>query len=444
MKNLADTNYTHRYYVDGQITVGDVNFGGGDSDWHTILVGGMGGGGKGYYALDITDPVNPKYLWEFTDANLGYTFGNVSINKLPNGEWAVLFSSGYNNADGLGYLYALNPKTGAVKTAAGFPMTNASGTAASPSNLSKIGAWVDNLQVSNTATHVYAGDMDGDLWRFNLATGAVFKLAHLTDAVTPTPNPQPITTKPEMTLVDGNRVIYVGTGRYLGVADLPDVNVQSFYAIKDTLGAPNLGGVGQETWNPRTDKATIDGVANTNLFVLHKLIATKTDGSQITAVDTSGNTVDARGICTGANSKIDASTNECIDEEGETEIDWAVYGGWRIDFPDLGERMNVDMNLTFGTLTFASNVPASSACTTGGYSWVNFVDFNTGLGVDGDSIVSVKSPNALTVGINVLYVNGRLVANTVSSSGGSSSFNAPGQPTRFTGTRDMWRELDPY
>lgn len=66
----------------------------------------------------MTDPTAPKYLWEFTDPNLGNTFSNATVSKLPNGEWAVLFSSGYNNTvsggDGIGRVYALNPQTGAA------------------------------------------------------------------------------------------------------------------------------------------------------------------------------------------------------------------------------------------------------------------------------------------------------------------------------------------
>ncbi|HNE17920.1 MAG TPA: PilC/PilY family type IV pilus protein, partial [Rhodocyclaceae bacterium] len=58
-------------------------------------VGGQGAGGTSYFAIDITDPLNPAYLWEFTHTSLGYTFSNPTVTKLPNGEWAVLFSSGY-------------------------------------------------------------------------------------------------------------------------------------------------------------------------------------------------------------------------------------------------------------------------------------------------------------------------------------------------------------
>ncbi|MDR1236787.1 MAG: hypothetical protein LBK28_00945, partial [Propionibacteriaceae bacterium] len=71
---LADKNYTdkHRFFVDGTPVMGDIctgNCGANASDaaqWKTLLVGGLNRGGKSYYALDITDPANPKGLWEFT------------------------------------------------------------------------------------------------------------------------------------------------------------------------------------------------------------------------------------------------------------------------------------------------------------------------------------------------------------------------------------------
>ena len=111
---LADKFYPtkHQFYVDGSPAVGDVYFGGA---WHTILVGGFNGGARGYYALDITDPANPKALWEFTDTNMGYSYGRPEITKLATGEWVVLLTSGYNNVtpgNGQGYLYVVNAGTG--------------------------------------------------------------------------------------------------------------------------------------------------------------------------------------------------------------------------------------------------------------------------------------------------------------------------------------------
>ncbi|TXG85813.1 MAG: hypothetical protein E6R10_11065, partial [Rhodocyclaceae bacterium] len=100
---LADKQYRdkHRYYIDSTPIVGDVCTANcsnaGTAVWKTILVGGLGRGGRGYYALDITDPANPKALWEFSDTNMGYSYGPPQIGKLSDGTWVVLLSSGYNN-----------------------------------------------------------------------------------------------------------------------------------------------------------------------------------------------------------------------------------------------------------------------------------------------------------------------------------------------------------
>ena len=59
------------------------------SNWRTILVGGLNAGGRGFYALDVTVPGDPKILWEIcpdagvleVDADMGYSFGNPIIAK---------------------------------------------------------------------------------------------------------------------------------------------------------------------------------------------------------------------------------------------------------------------------------------------------------------------------------------------------------------------------
>ena len=82
--------FTHHFYVDGPMRVADVDFGG--SDWRTILVGGLGKGGKSFYALDVTTPVASanteadiiaaqKVLWEFTHADMGYSYGKPLMVK---------------------------------------------------------------------------------------------------------------------------------------------------------------------------------------------------------------------------------------------------------------------------------------------------------------------------------------------------------------------------
>ena len=50
---LAGRTYSHTYFVDGGLTVQDAYFSGA---WHSVLLGSLGGGGKGLFALEVTHP----------------------------------------------------------------------------------------------------------------------------------------------------------------------------------------------------------------------------------------------------------------------------------------------------------------------------------------------------------------------------------------------------
>lgn len=461
---LADINYQHRNFVNGQINVGDVKFS--DGTWHSVLVAGMGTGGESYFALDVTDPDNPRYLWEFADARLGKAISLAPVSKLPNGEWAVFFSSGYNNtADGAGYLFALDPQTGALKS--GFPMSTLSGNAASPSNLGKIAVWVDNIAFNNTAKFVYAGDTNGDVWRFDLdptADGhsgtAVFKLAHLADA---DGNAQPITTTPILTRVGGFNAVYVGTGKYLGLPDLSVTTTQTFYAIKDTLGVRNLATDTQETWHPRSDTGSVSG-STVNLFMQRKWFQTLDDGTPIVSAAGQAD----RAVCPASAVAVSASSGNCVNAAGVTPtdpaMDWGSYGGWYVDFPQAGERMNVDPQLALGTLVFATNTPASTVCTAGGSSFAASFDYKTGLkvggGNEGGAIVGRLIANSLTVGLAILLLRGtdatqepRMVVIPYGAQpGGGGGTGGTGEDplavdyahATFQSKRGLWREIEVY
>ena len=71
LKNLKLMKAAHTYFVDSTPKVADVWLdSNGDNkkindEWRTVLVCGLRKGGKTYFALDITDTLNPKYLWQF-------------------------------------------------------------------------------------------------------------------------------------------------------------------------------------------------------------------------------------------------------------------------------------------------------------------------------------------------------------------------------------------
>jgi type IV pilus assembly protein PilY1 len=403
MWKLADKDYANRHtnYVNGSPVVSDICTANCTNSatavWRTILVGGLDGGGRGYYALDITDPTAPTLLWEFTttnDSDLGYSFGTPVITAKSDGTWVVLVTSGYNNTspgNGQGYLYVLNAQTGAIISKIG----TGAGDTTTPSGLAQIAAWNDTPS-SNRATYVYGGDLLGNVWRFDIGSaGTPLKLASLMD---PSGNPQPVTTSPVLGDISGYRVIFIGTGQYLQTSDLSNTQVQSEYAIKDDNATATLVNPGG---SPR----------NSTTLVQQTL--------------TAGN-----GVRTASNNP----------------VDWTNVRGWYIDWPDTGERVNISGRLVAGTLLVATIVPSNSVCSPGGYGYLNFFDYQTGSSVDTSGIVSASYNNTI-VGINVLYINGEPVVSTVDSGGGTGipggnlfgGSNAGG----FTGTRALWRQLNP-
>ena len=402
---LADNNYANlrRYYVDGTPTVGDV-YDSTATTWKTILVGGLNAGGRGYYALDITDPANPKGLWEFkhtstcagtpvgqtSDCHLGFTYGNPQISKLADGRWVVFVTSGYNNVntpaatgDGIGYLYVLDAITGQII----YKISNATGSAATPSGLGKINNFVLDATINNTTQQVYGVDLLGNVWRFEV--NAAQTATRVTTVVDSSGVAQSITTKPELAEFGSppTTYVFVSSGRYLGASDLSNTQTQTVWGIKDTGSYP--------------------------------IAAPRTSFSRLSISNTTATT---RSITCVTN----CTTN----------------GGWFADLPDTGERVNVDMKLQLGTLTVASNVPQNNACNIGGYSWLNFFDARNGLQVSGSTNFGAKLSDSLAVGINVVRLpDGRTVVIATTSDASQQTAEAPIPPGDPQGRRTSWREL---
>ncbi|MBI3525648.1 MAG: hypothetical protein HY066_14205 [Betaproteobacteria bacterium] len=408
---LADKNYAnlHQYFLDGTPVAGDVYFGGA---WHTILVGGMNGGGRGYYALDITDPAAPQALWEFTDTNMGYTYGNPEIVKLADGTWVVLVASGYNNVspgDGVGRLYVLNAATGVQIPSIPTGISTGVGSTTTPSGLAKIRTWVDNAMTDNTALRVYGGDLLGNVWRFDINNNvgaAGYDAQLLVTLVDGSSSPQPITARPELGECNGTPVVFAGTGKYLGTTDLADTQQQSFYAIKDALSSTTLG-------NPRVVS---------NSFV------------QQTETNTT---------CPAGTPSTICSTGQAVRTSSTNAVNFPANNGWYVDFPDSGERDNTDPTLALGTLAFNTNVPNNNACTVGGYSFRYFLNYCTGAPVStSGTVVAVSLGNALaTRPVIVKLPNNTVVELTRMSDGTTVTSNVPIGPPPTGARRVSWREL---
>ena len=457
MWRLADQNYAdlHTNYVNGSAITSDIctanctntyNAGTPTSNpvWKTILVAGLNGGGRGYFALDITTPTAPTLLWEFTtsagigktkDNDLGYTFGQPVITLKSDGTWVVLVTSGYDNGtdsaiknsggtlianspagSGIGYLYVLNAATGAIIS----KISTAVGTATSPSGLAKIAGY-NSESGGNKASYVYGGDLLGNLWRFDInsttsattGTGSAFKFATLysdgTTANAAGTTTQPIVTTPQLGNILGKRVIFIGTGKYLETADLTTTSKQTQYAIKDDDATTTLV-------NPRTTL-----VQN---YLINDPAGTATRLSSGSA---------GGGAATTAN-KVDFSTGR----------------GWFVDLPDSRERVNIDAKLVLGTLVVPSIVPSATDCAPGGTGWLNFFDYTTGGAVvvtpGAAATTSVKYDSTI-VGLNILFIDGLPVVEVVTSTKPTPEKNSnvtfKATTAGFTGKRVLWRELIP-
>ncbi len=174
-------NQSHQFFVNGSPQSKDVQFA--DGTWHTIVASGENSGGNSIFALDITNASSislensaaAAVLWEFTDADLGLTFSQPQIAQIgtPNtnpATFAVFFGNGYNSTNNKSVLYAVNPQTGAIIRKIDLCAAVANSCDATvPQGLSTVAvAHKDGIQ-SYPITHVYAGDLQGNLWSVNVS-----------------------------------------------------------------------------------------------------------------------------------------------------------------------------------------------------------------------------------------------------------------------------------
>ena len=252
----------HQYYVDGSPVISDVYI---NNEWRTVLIGTLRAGGKGLFALDVTNPDQVKLLWEFNDSKipagnatrLGYSFSRPTVARLHNGKWAVITGNGYDSANqnnGKAALLIIDLVTGNLTKSLEVNGTNGIANGLSTPT-------VADMNVDGVADYVYAGDIQGNMWRFNLAPAgnsnanpftrlgsetntaeASFQVSYngspLYRAISSSNVRQPITSAPTIVRhpTRNGYIIIFGTGKYYqegdknGAAD----QKQSIYGIWDT------------------------------------------------------------------------------------------------------------------------------------------------------------------------------------------------------------------
>lgn len=454
----------HVYTVNGTPTVADVCVASCDSvssaDWRTILVGSMKEGGRGYFAVDVTDPSSPKGLWEFTPnssggTNVGYAFGAPVMTKYCAGgssnttktclnpRWVVLLASGYNNSattdpaggggDGKGYVFMVDPLDGSVIRTFS---TNV-GSASSPSGLAHISAFVQAPLINSFARYVYGGDLTGRLYRFDLETdgstadGVAAEMRVIASLTDPGGNPQPVTTAPSLTLVSavsgGNadkRLVVVGTGKYLEVSDQSDTQVQTLRGIFDrdtyaadgsnTLGDPRLAASHMKVRTLGTPTAEYDAFGN--VLSYYRTLS----GDDLTDDD--------RGWYIDLGASVAAVTTDSF-------------------LNNEGERIVVNMPISNGILFVPTSVPRpTSNCSPGGVSWVYELNVMTGLSTtDSGGKVSSYAHGGMITGVTAVQLPGGIsfiTSNTASPDLGTDPHPAGyGTGTTVQGRRSSWREI---
>lgn len=394
-----------RYLLDGTPVAGDIcpsapTASCTASDWKTILVGGLGAAGREYYALDITEPTRPKYLWRLSvdsERELGFALGKPVITKRRDGRWVVVIASGYNNVNpgsGRGLLFVLDAATGEVLQR----IDTGAGSVASPAGLAQLNVWVDST-LDNTATRLVGGDLLGSLWRFDINDAAL--APSLIARFVREGQVQPITTRPELSQVRiGNRaiaVVTVGTGSYLGLADARDKSVQSIYTLRDD---PDAG----DPADARSDPT----------MVKKRLVA--------------------------------GDATRAISAE---PVDWLANRGWYVDLdtePGSGERVNLDPIQQLGVLRVLANIPGEQVCRPAAGSWAYAFNYLNGNPPGSETRASVGArtgTDSLLVGTRQVRIGSRLIDILSDSAGTLKTVERPSDGGKAPSVRRVaWRELD--
>lgn len=374
--DYGKTTNPHHYFVDGNIAYTDICTGPcaggtGTDTWKTVLIGSLGGGGQGIYALDITTPSNfteanasAVVKWEFLDhdhdgntsdstitgdADLGYTYGTPYIVKLCTArdnsssatpkvcttyKWFAVFGNGYNSTEADGYagsgdavFYIVDADTGYLKKK--IPMNV--GDSVNPNGLSEISP-VDT-DGDGVVDYLYAGDLKGNVWKIDLTSdnpnnwGTAFGSNTHPDPFyvakdeQTTPVRQPITSQPKAkTHPQGGRLLIFGTGSYIATTDPANTQQQTMYGIWDNDG---------NTAVSYTNHLNLQQQSVLTGTVLY-------DGSIYTTL----------------------SSNS---------VDWSTKKGWYINLPKTKERLVYNPSLKGSdVLTFTTITPSGDICAAGG------------------------------------------------------------------------------
>ena len=372
---------SHQYFVDSspQAYIHDVNGNGimeenvdsdGDGDVddddkdRIIIVCGQRKGGTSYFALDVTDPISPEFLWRISSdsafspvvviSELGESwseprFGRVKTSDADTTGTLVFFIGGgfsSDNSAGAAVL-AIDLLTGAlVKKFVNDGVDNTDMNYSIPGTLSVI-----DENNNGFVDKIYAGDLGGQLWRIGQfdqdagGTALVFPQSDeninswnghvlfraptfVYDSVT---TPRKFYYPPSVTLERGYDLVLIGTGdREMACAN--DTAADRIYSIKDTHAYVTL-----------TESDLVD--------VTDPLTATPD-----------------------------------LDHPGDVDSNGAEDKGWYIRLvtaagAEIGEKSLAKGTVFYKVLYMTTFVPSTDPCLPGGEATVYAINYKTGAAV---------------------------------------------------------------
>ena len=470
--DYSNAQYGHNFYVDATPGTGDLYYGGA---WHTWLVSGLGPGGAEIFALDVTTPTNfsesnasSLVIGDWTSASLscvnvascgndlGDTYGTPVIRRLHNGDWAVIYGNGIGSANGDAgiYIMLVDPSSGAI-SGTYYLSTGQSGTNDGITYVAPV-----DMDGDHVVDYVYAGDLNGNLWRFDLTSSSPSSWAVTPGPIFTTPSGQPITSAVQPGFVTNTAtnqtqlMLYFGTGEKFPITNTSATSYQSgtqaFYGVWDwNMDAWNAHNQTQFETLSATAAGTASGAGASGTLSVNNL------QQQIITVDSSGN----RNV-TSTTTLCWAGTTACT--SGDNQF------GWYVDLPGSNsgysqttyEQVIYNPQFISTAIVFNSILPGIDsplACTAGSDSgWTYALDARTGGPVvaANNTPFFVNNGNTQTVGLETDASGSVSEVTTAVSGGGTKEYlifqslnGGAGTPIQIqpsnnvSGSRETWIEL---
>ena len=417
--DFSSPNYGHAFYVDATPGSGDLYYA---KAWHTWLIGGLGYGGKGLYALNITHPSNfsesnaasivvgdwnPSTISCVNDGNCGQDMGEISgtpvIRRFHNGDWGAVFGNGINSASGRAGIFVMLVSSTSGNVSFYFlPVPN---TNSSHADGIEYATPVD-LDGDHIVDYVYAGDTDGNIWRFDLTSNDPANWTVDNIPLFTTPNNQPITTKLVVASIPSalglpRVIVSFGTGQQFPFTN----NAAASYAS----GQQSLYGVwdwNMSSWNSKGSQQMASLSTSQTITVA--------DLEQQSVVSTVASPAG------GVGSAYRVISNNAICWRGDSSCVSSGKMGWFLNLPSPGEQVIYNPTLKSGAFIVNTIIPATGSP----------MNCQTTLPTGFTMAVSIATGGAFTAPIFVTPSQHYVVYNDAPVNG--IQLNATGTPTEVT------------